>query len=323
MDEASARGGREGSAGAGYYSRACVAPVGGVLTGVTVDSRTLHRAARLATNLPVQIIVRQPSRSAALLVPDHFESVPYPQELAGEVLHGNITNMSSNGVFVALDGAIPPLLGRLGLSFDLDDHGPVVATGLVLRRVSQSPHALSSTAQPVVTGVGVLFETIALDARQAIARLMRSPATEYRSLVVDDSDVMRGLITDALYGLKLANSIAITEARNGVEALKILSEEQFDIVITDLHMPELDGFKLVQQIRNNSAAASVPILIITTDINKETQERVMALGADAFLKKPVRKNQITEAVRDLLRDPTDGWLQSENVPDLPFEETTE
>ncbi|MBI3186154.1 MAG: response regulator [Myxococcales bacterium] len=119
-----------------------------------------------------------------------------------------------------------------------------------------------------------------------------------RALVVDDSSAMRRSI---VFALQRMGEVVCVEAQDGIEGLKRFVEAQYDIVLTDINMPVMDGLKLISHIRRGSAPNRVPIVVITTESAVEDRTRAMGLGASAYLVKPVQAQQVVEAVRALLR----------------------
>lgn len=125
------------------------------------------------------------------------------------------------------------------------------------------------------------------------------PTTEsVRFLVVDDSATMRQMLG---LQLKQFRGAKITDAVNGVDAVKKLQAEKFDIVLTDINMPLMDGLKLVGFIRQNADLKDLPIIIITTRGADEDRDRGLALGANAYVNKPVQPSQLVKAVMALLK----------------------
>jgi two-component system chemotaxis response regulator CheY len=120
---------------------------------------------------------------------------------------------------------------------------------------------------------------------------------EFSCLVVEDSPMMRQLIIFALARIK---NINVTEADDGVTGLKQLANSRFDLVITDINMPIMDGLKLVQRIRTDKVHKDVPVIIITTEGSNEDKERAMALGASAYITKPIQAPQVIAQVKELL-----------------------
>ena len=121
---------------------------------------------------------------------------------------------------------------------------------------------------------------------------------EYTCLVVEDSPMMRQLIVFALSRLK---NLKVTEADDGVDGLKKLASGRFDIVITDINMPIMDGLKLVKRIRSDAVHRDIPIMIITTEGAEEDRQRALQLGANAYVTKPIQAPQVISKVKELLK----------------------
>lgn len=119
----------------------------------------------------------------------------------------------------------------------------------------------------------------------------------YSCLVVEDSPMMRQLIVFALSRIK---DMKVTEADDGIVALKKLATERFDIVITDINMPIMDGLKLVRRIRSDERHKAIPVVVITTEGAQEDRDRAMALGASAYVTKPIQAPQVIDIVKGLL-----------------------
>lgn len=124
--------------------------------------------------------------------------------------------------------------------------------------------------------------------------------TEYKVLIVEDSPTMRQLIS---FALKRIREIRIVEASDGVDGLKKLSTEKFDLILTDINMPVMDGLKLVSLVRNDVNYKNTPIVVITTEGAQEDRDRALALGANDYLAKPIQPNRILDVVRTLLKIP--------------------
>jgi len=117
-------------------------------------------------------------------------------------------------------------------------------------------------------------------------------------LVVEDSPTMRQLIVFALKRLK---DVSVTEASDGVDGLKKLSNNKFDLMIADINMPIMDGLKLVSLVRQDAKYKSMPIIIVTTEGAEEDKKRGLTLGANAYLTKPVQTTQLISTVKELLK----------------------
>src|SRR5512146_3244604 len=121
--------------------------------------------------------------------------------------------------------------------------------------------------------------------------------SEYNVLIVEDSPTMRQLIS---YALKRLRDIRIMEASDGVDGLKKLAAEKFDLIFTDINMPIMDGLKLVSLLRNDANYKQTPIVVITTEGAQEDRERALALGANDYITKPIQANKIMEIARTML-----------------------
>ena len=118
------------------------------------------------------------------------------------------------------------------------------------------------------------------------------------ALVVDDSPAMRKQLS---YALQRVMGMEATEAGDGADAWRKLATATFDILITDINMPLMDGLKLVSLVRSGGPHQRIPIVVITTESAEADRRRAMALGASAYLVKPVQAQQVVETVKTLLR----------------------
>lgn len=133
-----------------------------------------------------------------------------------------------------------------------------------------------------------------------------------RCLVVEDSPMMRQLLVFALSRIK---GLVVVEAQDGVDALRKLSQERFDIVITDVNMPIMDGLKLVKRIRTDPNHRDVPIVIITTEGADADRRRALELGANSYIVKPIQAPAVISTVKELLQIPKAP--QAPPVPQAP------
>lgn len=112
---------------------------------------------------------------------------------------------------------------------------------------------------------------------------------------------MRQLIVFAVSRLP---QLKVTEANDGVDALRKLAGAKFDIVLTDINMPIMDGLKLVKRVRADATHKNVPIVIISTESAEEDMQRALALGANAYITKPIQATEVISTVSELLGLPT-------------------
>ena len=113
-------------------------------------------------------------------------------------------------------------------------------------------------------------------------------------LVIDDSSFQRKIIA----GILTENGYRVVLSENGKDGIERLDKEQPDLIISDLLMPEYDGYWVLNALKKTGR--TIPIIILTSDIQKTTVMRCRELGVFAFLNKPVEKNQLIEAVRKAL-----------------------
>jgi two-component system, chemotaxis family, chemotaxis protein CheY len=121
---------------------------------------------------------------------------------------------------------------------------------------------------------------------------------EYKILIIEDSPTMRQLIA---FALKRLPGVKIVEAHDGVDGLKKLSSDKFDLILTDINMPVMDGLKLVSLVRNDANYRTTPIVVITTEGAQEDRDRALSLGANDYITKPIQANRILELARTLLK----------------------
>ena len=98
---------------------------------------------------------------------------------------------------------------------------------------------------------------------------------DYSCLIVEDSPMMRQLLVFALARVK---NLRVTEADDGVDGLRKLASTKYDVIITDINMPIMDGLKLVRRVRSDEALKAIPIVIITTEGAEEDRQRALAQG---------------------------------------------
>lgn len=119
-------------------------------------------------------------------------------------------------------------------------------------------------------------------------------------LIVEDSPTMRSMLVATLE--ELEPEVKISEAANGFEALRILPRESFDLVITDINMPDINGLELVSFVRGGEHQYATPIMIVSTEGSERDRQRGLELGADAYLVKPFDPAELLEVVAGLLAD---------------------
>jgi two-component system chemotaxis response regulator CheY len=119
-------------------------------------------------------------------------------------------------------------------------------------------------------------------------------------LVVEDSSSMRAYLTTLIEGELASSSLEIVEASSGFEALKTLPHHQFDAILTDINMPDINGLELVSFLKNHPVYRSIPVMVISTESSEEDRKRAAALGAEEYLVKPFQVEELTEKLQRLL-----------------------
>ncbi|MFY0688429.1 MAG: response regulator [Cyclobacteriaceae bacterium] len=126
---------------------------------------------------------------------------------------------------------------------------------------------------------------------------LSSPESEERPvvLIVDDHPEIRYYIRQIL-----EEQYLVMEATHGIEALQILEAEQVDLIITDLMMPWMDGFELIESINSNEEMRKIPLLVVSARISEEDREKVLYKGINEFIKKPFSKKELILRIDNLL-----------------------
>jgi two-component system chemotaxis response regulator CheY len=122
-------------------------------------------------------------------------------------------------------------------------------------------------------------------------------ADELKVLIVDDSFTSRHIVRHMLEGLGIEQ---FAEAENGKQALQMINDEFFDLVVTDYNMPEMDGEQLSQLIRSQSTQPSIPVLMVTSETDQGRLAGVRHSGVSAIFDKPLTVDSLRGALQRLL-----------------------
>ncbi len=117
-----------------------------------------------------------------------------------------------------------------------------------------------------------------------------------RILVVDDSSTMRRILKQSLGRCGITD---IAEGANGVEALKLAQESQFDCVMTDWNMPEMDGLELTINLRKLPNYAKTPIIMVTTEGGKNDVIEALTQGVNCYIVKPFTPDTVKDKLKEL------------------------
>lgn len=132
---------------------------------------------------------------------------------------------------------------------------------------------------------------------------MTKPVQGKRILIVDDSGTMRMLLSMTVR--KVEPGISTKEAENGLAAVDMLNRQKFDLVLTDIMMPEMNGLQLISKIRG-ALKSDIPIIIISTHGKEKDRDLGLSLGANDYVTKPVDGLQLKRIVSKYLSEDSDG-----------------
>lgn len=116
-------------------------------------------------------------------------------------------------------------------------------------------------------------------------------------LIADDTPTGRELVRTVLEG----SGFEVVEASDGVEAVEAAHAHAPDLIILDLHMPRLDGFGVIRQLRSEEEFAATPILALTASAMMGDKESAMAAGFTGYVTKPIRLNALRSEIQRLLK----------------------
>ena len=114
-------------------------------------------------------------------------------------------------------------------------------------------------------------------------------------LVCDDSKFQRNVIINTIS----SDKHTYVEATDGVEALEKLEENDFDLILLDLLMPNKDGMQVLEELQ--SANNTIPIIVLSADIQETTKQKCKELGVKLYINKPPNPSEVLEAIKNILR----------------------
>jgi two-component system chemotaxis response regulator CheY len=123
--------------------------------------------------------------------------------------------------------------------------------------------------------------------------------SEVRTLIVDDSSVMRKIVERSLRQAGLS-PLVVFEAGSGVEGLEVLKTQSVDLILSDINMPSMDGLEFLRQLRAQDLAPGVPVVMITTESSEEHVKQAIMAGAQGYIRKPFTAEQVKERVLPLI-----------------------
>jgi two-component system chemotaxis response regulator CheY len=112
-------------------------------------------------------------------------------------------------------------------------------------------------------------------------------------LTVDDSRTIRDMLRLTLTG----QGYRVVQAEDGLQGLEMLEAEHADVIITDINMPNLDGFGFIERVRADERRRGIPILVLTTESTPAMKDRARAAGATGWIAKPFDPDHLATALR--------------------------
>jgi two-component system chemotaxis response regulator CheY len=125
-----------------------------------------------------------------------------------------------------------------------------------------------------------------------------SSMTDMKFLIVDDFSTMRRIIRGLLKEMGCNNA---DEAEDGAVALNMLRSQKFDFVVSDINMPNMNGFELLKAIKTDDALKHLPVLMVTAEARKEDIVLAAQTGASGYIVKPFTKATLEEKVQKILQ----------------------
>lgn len=218
---------------------------------------------------------------------------------ADEMCRDYTENLSTGGVFVHTDRTMEPG-DRVELMLSFPRLlAPLSIAGVVrwVRPVGDSDN-----------GVGIEFVEFGDEARNELEEILshvqeRDPhyvESSLRVLLCEDNTHISKLIQEGLAPVRFSGTpLDIISANNGRDGLRLILEEQFDIVVMDANLPIMGGIAVIERARAEKRLRSLPIIVVSAG-GEEVGKEAIAAGADFFLEKPMRLRQIVDTMRHLL-----------------------
>ena len=117
-------------------------------------------------------------------------------------------------------------------------------------------------------------------------------------LIVEDSGATRELLRAAVESLL---EVEVHMAESGFEALKVLPRHRFELIITDINMPDINGLELINFVKKNPHYRDTPLFVVTTEGREQDRDRGLQLGADEYVVKPFAPERLCALVRRYLK----------------------
>ena len=140
----------------------------------------------------------------------------------------------------------------------------------------------------------------------------------FNVLIVDDSRSMRAVIkkTISMSGFKIDQCV---EAGNGREALDVLARSWVDVIISDINMPEMNGFEFLEELKKDSLLKAIPAIVISTEGSEKSIQNALELGAKGFIKKPFLPQEIKKVLYEVIGVGDEGEYEEDKGDDNAFD----
>ncbi len=116
-----------------------------------------------------------------------------------------------------------------------------------------------------------------------------------RLLIVEDTEDLRNFLTG-----NFADSFKVTGASDGVDAINKLKEQDFDVIVSDIYMPNMDGFDLLKTVRNDNMLCHIPFILLSAEASSESKIRGLERGADSYIEKPFSMTHLKAVIENLV-----------------------
>ncbi len=140
----------------------------------------------------------------------------------------------------------------------------------------------------------------------------------FNVLIVDDSNSMRAVVKKiiSISGFKMDQCI---EAGNGKEALAALSDNWVDVIMSDINMPEMNGFELLEKLKEDQFLSDIPVIIISTEGTEQHMNKAFNLGVKGFIKKPFTPEEVRKILYEVIGVNNNGEYEEDRGDDETFD----
>jgi len=140
----------------------------------------------------------------------------------------------------------------------------------------------------------------------------------FNVLIVDDSNTMQAVIKKviSISGFKMDQCI---EAGNGKKALDVLTDNWVDVIISDINMPEMNGFELLKKLKEDDLLKNIPVILISTESSNERMQDAFDMGAKGFIKKPFTPEAVKKILYEVIGVSDEGEYEGDRGDDEAFD----